>query len=75
MRCVQIDAAGAVIDVDPQPADFSGCALLLVSGADAGPFAMPTGADAQAAFQFGLTVVLTFGLVGFLLGRLVNFWR
>ena len=75
MRCVQIDAGGAVVDVNPQPSDFSGCALVLVSGDQAGPFVLPDAAAAQTVFEFGLSVVLTVGLVGFFIGRMVNFWR
>lgn len=33
-RCVAIDDSGAVVDVVPQPADFRGCAYVLVSGSE-----------------------------------------
>lgn len=42
MRCVVIDASGFVVDVDPQPSDFTTCTFVLQSGAEvvASPFAL-----------------------------------
>ncbi|NMG45548.1 hypothetical protein GPA22_17680 [Aromatoleum toluvorans] len=41
MICVQVDAGGALVAVDPQPAEVSACALVVTSGADVlnSPFA------------------------------------
>lgn len=34
MRCVEINAAGVVMDVDPQPSDVSSCTLVLAVPAE-----------------------------------------
>lgn len=75
MRCVQIDPTGAVVDVEPQPADLTGCAFVLVSGDLSAPFQIPSSELMADSFEFALSLVLTFGVVGFFIGRLVNFWR
>lgn len=59
-------------EVQPPGYDPTACAWV-VQYQD--PFQFPDPASASQAFGFGLSVVLTFGLVGFLLGRLINFWR
>lgn len=75
MRCVRINPLGQVVDVNPQPIDYKTCAFVLAEPPDVGFFEVPELEQLQQAFEFGATVVLTFGLLGFLIGRLVNFWR
>lgn len=75
MRCVRINALGQVVDVNPQPTDYKTCSFVLAEPPDVGFFEVPELDKLQEAFQFGASVVLLFGLVGFLIGRLVNFWR
>ncbi len=42
MRCVTVDASGFVVEVSPEPADVTTCALVLASPAEVGssPFAL-----------------------------------
>lgn len=50
--CVEVDASGVVVAVDPQPATFESCGLVLQSGAEvvASPFALDlAGAGALCA--------------------------
>lgn len=48
VRCVAIDTSGFVVDVVPQPADFTTCTLLLVSPGEItpSPFALDLGGAA-----------------------------
>jgi hypothetical protein len=74
MRCVAISESGAVVDVQPQPSDFTGCSLVLVAGDQSGPFAVPTPEQVASVFEWSCSLVLFFGLAGFLIGRVVNLW-
>lgn len=41
MLCVAVDGSGAIVVVDPQPVEVSGCSLVVQSAADAvSPFAL-----------------------------------
>lgn len=58
MLCVQF-TAGQLIPVDPQPADFSACTLVLQSGAEVGtsPFSL----SVEDAALIGSAIVLVWG--------------
>lgn len=75
MLCVEVASDGTVYVVDPQPSDFSTCALVLVSGDQSAPFQIPSNDQLAESFGFAFSLVMTCGVVGFLIGRLVNFWR
>jgi len=75
MRCVQIDELGYVIDVQPQPAEFSGCALVLADGANAGPFVLPPTEALTDVFGWSFTLVAFSGLIGYIVGRFARFWE
>lgn len=62
MRCVTINTRGVVVDVDPQPADWSSCALVLQSGAEAG--ANPFYLSADEGQSVALAIIFVWG-VGF----------
>lgn len=59
MRCVAIDAAGVLVDVVPQPADVSTCALVIRSGQEvsANPFALTL----EEGGLIGAAIVLLWG--------------
>lgn len=75
MRCVQVDAQGFVVDVQPQPAEFSACALVLADGANAGPFVLPPTEAMTDVFGWSFALVSFSGLVGYLVGRFARFWE
>ena len=60
MHCVTIDAAGYVVAVNPQPAEVSGCAMVIAPGSAIvnNPFALTEeqGAEIGAAIA-GLWVI------------------
>ncbi|TXG80829.1 MAG: hypothetical protein E6R11_00430 [Rhodocyclaceae bacterium] len=75
MRCVQIDAAGFVVDVQPQPAETSACALVLVDGGDAGLFVLPPTEQLTEVFSWSFALVAFSGLIGYIVGRFARFWE
>lgn len=52
MRCVTIKANGILEDINPQPNDWSTCAYVLLSGAEAGasPFYLTAEEGAQISW-------------------------
>lgn len=74
-RCVQITSAGFVVDMDPQPANKSECSYLLSSADQSALFEIPSGEDLAEPFGFAFSLIMVCGLVGFFIGRIVNFWR
>ncbi len=62
MRCVTINESGVLVDVVPQPADWSSCAFILQSGAEAG--ANPFYLSADEGQSVALAIIFVWG-VGF----------
>ena len=62
--CVEFDVNGVLVEVDPQPATFESCGLVLQSGAEvvASPFALDQGAAAALAGAFAGLWALAFVL-------------
>lgn len=59
-----------------QPADFSACQAVILTGADTGTlsiFSFPTPADAATAWGWGFTLVVGAYAIGWSVGAVVNF--
>lgn len=75
MECVFIDAAGYVRLVDPQPAEISGCSMVIVSGDSIlnNPFALTTEQGTEIGVAIG--VLWTVALVCRLFVRQITYSR
>jgi len=75
--CGQLAPDGFTVQVvAPQPADVSACALVLVSGPEAGMFqgiAFPTNTDAATAWVWGFSLVVVSYMFAWAVGAVVNF--
>ena len=60
MRCMTIDANGYLVDVTPQPSDWSTCALVVQSGSEAG--ANPFYLSAADGESISLAIMLVWGV-------------
>ena len=62
--CVEFDAGGVLVAVDPQPATFEACTLVLQSGAEvvASPFALDLAGAGSLAAAFAALWSLAFVL-------------
>lgn len=58
--CVAVDPNGAVYVVDPQPAETSGCGLVVVSGLEAG--SSPWALTPEQGSEIGGAVLLVWAL-------------
>jgi len=64
MLCVEVNGSGQVVPVDPQPATFEACTLVLQSGAEvvASPFALDIDGASSLAGAFALLWATAFCL-------------
>ena len=78
MICAQPDASGVITATTTQPADLSGCAVVLITGSELSAvngIAFPSPADFGTAWAFGFTLVVSSYVIGWAAGAVLRFIR
>lgn len=78
MICAQPDANGAIVVTPAQPADLSGCPVVLITGSELSAvtgIAFPAPADFAAAWSVGFTLVVSSFVIGWYVGVLLRFMK